>query len=763
LKKNRDNIEIFLNEPDIFNVWSEEINSIFDHVEERFAGTGNLNFSDLEYYTNEALDNHEIASAVLEEFNYFIIDEFQDTSEIQFSIVNKIIGADLSRVFCVGDIKQAIYGFRGGEIKLIHKLSSEIPRNLDLDDNYRSGENIVNFNNDFFDFLLKKGEGYTGSDRNQVPVKKQNYANKSIVGSRVEKIRVDLTDGEKKSLTQGDLEKIEARQIFDYISKNRQREICILYRKLSPLKYILPLLLQSDLSFSLQLKVETKKDPLWSIFKLLLEKGDQAFPQIEMYFSFLDIPIGNIKDSVGLFHKQVEVIGLWQSFLSFLYRHGIHNSNYENNLSLIYALCLVCGDDLSECYEKISEYEEGSYSIDFRRGNESGRLKIMTVHASKGLEFEQVILAGISTNGKSKGFDKIIGGFPLSFKWGHDHRLYKSPSYLLEELHGKKAEFSESKRLLYVACTRAREFLTWFDISLNGVEKSYSSNSWINALRSWERVEGEIACLEVIELNGIENINDQVAGLPEFHLSPLGVTAARGTSSCELVIVPELSVTRFSDLAQCPRKFFLNNIVKITQEDMESLSSFLPEREVNMPVLPEENTQVVKSSKSRGTEIHFQIEKLVNENCLPENPSKQLVFVKGLLDQYRDDFQLIAEEPVRFSLFGHIINGTPDLVLCSKKDSEVEIWDFKTGAIEENESYWIQLFSYGYSLWQKSGYDNFILKLVYVDHEKIIEKNSSIENIKEVLLNCWKKTVDYTQINTLHCAKCDFQNLCQEV
>ena len=70
-----------------------------------------MTFSDLEYYVHEGLGLSGVIDRMAQSYRYIIIDEFQDTSPIQFKIITKMIKENYQRLFCVGDKKQAIYGF----------------------------------------------------------------------------------------------------------------------------------------------------------------------------------------------------------------------------------------------------------------------------------------------------------------------------------------------------------------------------------------------------------------------------------------------------------------------------------------------------------------------------------------------------------------------------------------------------------------------------------------------------------------------------
>ena len=108
----------------------------------------------------------------------------------------------------------------------------------------------------------------------------------------------------------------------------------------------------------------------------------------------------------------------------------------------------------------------------------------MTVHAAKGLEFDRVILAGIhdSVRGSSGEPPLFRKNKPGSFRWKSEsgqRKFYKSPLFILEECEDKEKLLKESKRLFYVAATRAKEVLTFFDYRFPEKIHTVPSGSWI--------------------------------------------------------------------------------------------------------------------------------------------------------------------------------------------------------------------------------------------------------------------------------------------
>ena len=93
-----------------------------------------------------------------------MIDEFQDTSTIQWRnfkvLLQNCIGQRDSHNLIVGDVKQSIYRWRSGDWRLLNNIGNEFRREdmaiMPLDTNYRSEQNIVDFNNAFFEEAVKK-------------------------------------------------------------------------------------------------------------------------------------------------------------------------------------------------------------------------------------------------------------------------------------------------------------------------------------------------------------------------------------------------------------------------------------------------------------------------------------------------------------------------------------------------------------------------------------------------------------------------------
>jgi len=125
-------------------------------------------------------------------YNSLFIDEFQDTSRLHWSLLEPFVKNAISQggeALLVGDVKQAIYRWRGGDWKLLaEKIPGDYENNLSLEtlaDNYRSAAQVVEFNNQLFAALLPATLHYTDEIAHGVPEALPSPAIKATVKKRI--------------------------------------------------------------------------------------------------------------------------------------------------------------------------------------------------------------------------------------------------------------------------------------------------------------------------------------------------------------------------------------------------------------------------------------------------------------------------------------------------------------------------------------------------------------------------------------------------
>lgn len=123
---------------------------------------GGLDFNDLEHLTLKLLQDEETKNAIAERFKFVFVDEYQDTNPVQEAIVRGI--SQNASLFMVGDVKQSIYGFRGCDPtifldKYLTYKQHGTGQVEELNENFRSNSEILDFVNDVFDFLMTEDYG----------------------------------------------------------------------------------------------------------------------------------------------------------------------------------------------------------------------------------------------------------------------------------------------------------------------------------------------------------------------------------------------------------------------------------------------------------------------------------------------------------------------------------------------------------------------------------------------------------------------------
>ncbi|MCR9203087.1 MAG: UvrD-helicase domain-containing protein [Halobacteriovoraceae bacterium] len=785
--------------PEILKMWGEDVLKIYRFIENKYLHIKGLTFTDLEFYVWKQLAHKENSQRVGESFSYFIIDEFQDTSKVQFDIVNFIIESDMNKVFSVGDVKQAIYGFRGGELGVFQNASEKTYKNLSLKNNYRSSKEVIEFNNSLFEYLLPLGREYSGEDKHSVEMIKQAVP-ESV--SKVGKIkcysRTVTWEGEDKPPTwyQTDMNKAESHVIAEILSqKEPEEEFCVLYRKLAPTKFLIPMLSEKGVGFSCQVKVEIKEDPFLCLF-IEFARACSFVEDEKSYKSSLKLlerlvhilkqeSCHELSKSLKDLATRQESLGLLETFKRFVWSIGLSTSNVQNSWPIIKTLSDISGDRAEYVFDYANPLLQGSYSLEFQHGEENQKIKIMTSHASKGLEFSKVILGGIHTNGGSKSDSVFFGKIPGSYKWIQGvgkSKVFESPAMMYEKLIKKEKEFSEFKRLFYVATTRAVSELLWVDLAFNEKSLCYGQEGWIRGIRKFIDHTGYKIEVDEKEIP-YESIFTEGESLslrpPMFFKDNLGMEFLE-TSHTPLAIGAELSVTRFASLLHCPRKFFLKNVLKITEDEIELSKddSIVSVEEDKLERIDDGDAGEIfqtngVSLRERGIFVHSEIEHAIKHNFIPklnsELDSKTQEGIQWILEELKPlsakGFKFISEEPVKFSLFGQMVSGTPDLVLTNK--NEIQIWDFKTGKYGEKKSepYWLQLYSYIWAYAQKMGYPenlSITVSLAFVDEKKLVDKNPSLSDVETSLFNTWSLLDDPDRINTDHCFMCEYQSICSK-
>ena len=127
--------------------FQNDLSFVLKFYEDTLKKSKRIDFSDFLYLTEKLLkENPRIAYEYGKTYEYILIDEFQDTSSLNFAIIKLIMGKRSQKITIVGDIRQSIYGFRGADPHNISQFLSDYPqaKRIVLNQNYRSTQTILN-------------------------------------------------------------------------------------------------------------------------------------------------------------------------------------------------------------------------------------------------------------------------------------------------------------------------------------------------------------------------------------------------------------------------------------------------------------------------------------------------------------------------------------------------------------------------------------------------------------------------------------------
>lgn len=129
-----------------------ELADVYEKFDIEMKKEGLYDFDDMIYLVAKELkDNTSLRNELEEKFQYIMVDEFQDTNESQFSLIQNLTSSDIHNgnpnILVVGDDDQAIYKFQGAELSNIYKFLQHYPqtKKIVLNKNYRSTQNVLDF------------------------------------------------------------------------------------------------------------------------------------------------------------------------------------------------------------------------------------------------------------------------------------------------------------------------------------------------------------------------------------------------------------------------------------------------------------------------------------------------------------------------------------------------------------------------------------------------------------------------------------------
>lgn len=503
---------------------------ILDEYDRLIYRYKNMTYDDIAWFSFEALfsveppffdPQSEVSASEFYHFlshrtRFMLIDEFQDTSLIQFNIIKPII-AEISSgegskpyggLIVVGDEKQSIFGWRGGQRDLLLSMQSIFPsmgevKTERLDSCYRCGPSLMQFVNSVFS---------TSAVHAYLHGRDMNWDYPMIKGARIDRepstsIEFCLKNTSKSVLEQYDhadaIESFVKGMVLPALEMDESGNIAILCRKGSELSKVQQVLdesgktslYQPDRSICDHLLVSPIIDWLrflawgsWADFLGFLRSdyvrlGSKSLKQIADCLAadskqiqqgsgiFSEIPIAANFLALSNEHKALSPAAICNELSTMcLKNRALSERDYLNlhefiNLVTTWEYQYAAkGNTLPDLLKYLSENKD---SENFKQASIAGSdsLQLLTIHKSKGLEFKRVFVFYNLSSKHSGDYDTLawalkyagkdfhyVDDFGISF---HYEKVLKASSYrhLWEE--ERKRELLEELNNLYVAFTRA--------------------------------------------------------------------------------------------------------------------------------------------------------------------------------------------------------------------------------------------------------------------------------------------------------------------
>ncbi len=444
----------------------KQMAGIYFDYQAKLAEANALDFDDLLLNTVDLFQRlPQVALQFANRFQYVVVDEYQDTNDVQYELLKLLIDRTRQNVTVVGDDDQSIYGWRGANIEIIRNFSHDFD-NVEffkLERNYRSSANIV------------KGAGSVIAHNDRPLEMTKNVYSREPPGEPIHVVNVlaDMFEAEQI-----------AKRIFE-AGRESYAETAIFYRTNAQSRAIekalndrrIPCVIYGGTRFWDRKEV---RDILAYMRLLSNPKDDAAFLRI-INTPPRGIGIGTL-DALRRVASE-KGISLWEALPEEIAKGGRTTKGLEGFRELVAswlsllgsgeALPIVAervigntfykeylkkddettaderGRNLDEMVNAFREFEEENpdkgldeflqeisllTDADKKVEQEETRVTLMTIHMAKGLEFDTVHIAGCDE-----------GVFPLIRE-----------SNLLDTPEERKKQAEEERRLFYVGCTRAR-------------------------------------------------------------------------------------------------------------------------------------------------------------------------------------------------------------------------------------------------------------------------------------------------------------------
>ena len=813
---------------------------ILNDYENAKLAQGTLDFNDLQLKTRNLLrDNEEIRQELVSRHKYYMVDEFQDTNELQYELVilltNELKDANL---FIVGDPKQSIYGFRGADVRVFEKTKQKIIAECGLDisltENFRSLRDPVGFINYFFNALMGDGTESEFEVKYEALTQARpvnaNGGIEILLGRQGDEAaneyaliaqHIKSSKAKKETVWARDENGTESERPIEY------GDIAILIRSRRHLPDIEHALLEADIPYLTTggvgfyqrqeiydiwnylnfLNAPTKnhaslaavlRGPAFGIsdtelYEISLQAGESFWDKAQNYqrpTNHLSTAIDILKKHSNFAHR----MSVNQLVITIVNETGMigtlktgkqgqqRGANYQKLLELARNFD---GDENKQTLPHFIEFldiliteepQEGQAPIEASRG----AVRIMTIHAAKGLQFPVVILPRLDRGGQTDRepfIDEVFGiGFsPLK----PDEGYRKTEPAIVPHMKNRSGEkeIAEKKRLFYVGATRAQDRLILSGtLSDNGraqqmlgwIYEHLGINEAVNPLSlpvSVEVFSGndtnrqhfqlEIPIYQALtDLAPMSEVSDETPTV-EFPKWTRQIPDSTGIHSA-------FSVIELANYARCPLRYQLENVLRIPMDD---------QREAGLDETEMDNAIRSTLARIRQQSDQENLDTIIDQAL--ENYSGATTESTAALRTYINNFtnselgetvfsaaKTYTNQQVHADIEGHIVDGRFDR-LFQNKAGHWQVVIYKTSDLQDSEAYHSEMELYSLLLHRRYPEQPTVtVNIFFTEQGRCEQKHFSTGELQEATRQ-WQKKISELQQgiykkNRNHCSFCPY-------
>lgn len=805
---------------------AKELWTLFELYSTKMINKNLIDFSDMiNLVLTSFEEDSQFLSEVSNKYKYFLVDEYQDTNDLQNQIIfNLLDGNDEKNIFVVGDDDQIIYGFQGAKSDNIENFLTKYPNTtvICLEENNRSTQPILDFsnlivnqdenrleNNLYFKEKYNISKKLTAKNPKIIVKDKKikriqfgeilqefNYIVddiKTLIESdfapKTDEDKIDYSQiaiiSKKRAELQTFAELLKGKNIPFQIDEGKSifaiRSTILIYFYIKAMNNYLTssdklfgLLLsepfkidQQDYNKILEEKRLWKKDESSDFITLMRNLNGWKNPEkITKFLETFDY-LQDYASSNNLRNTVVEIINR-TGLLTYFYKSG---KNRSENLAGIRKIISEATDfqssdstkNLSDFVKYLDDCFENEIDINLDKDSVvQNAVQLMTYHGSKGREFEYVYLPNL-----------------ISSNW-EDFRMPGEYKLITEDVPDKDAaqakKDSELLKLLFVGITRAKHTLTIsFADSNNG--KAQQITKYLEPTANYDFDSEQFECsADDLTTEFYRSVSSDVFDNQKAFKNEIE----------ERVKSVVLSPSRLNDYLSCPRKFFYVKVLGIDVEEADwdganfgTLIHSLLERAV----------KVAKESAYPTLEEILEKFRLGMDGMkFSSEAKKEKYFKQGqkLLTNYYPYFSQIPISritDIEFSFYGVDVDGdfiTGKIDRIEKNsDGTFELYDYKTGNYtsekkiapnEEKQNYFNQLCFYKYAYEKLTGNKVSKVGIIYVEnHEKSVDKYLTDDDMKyiETLIKDTYQNIKALKFNPIKedkqgaCKNCVYKQLCK--